>query len=284
MRKGNAYTYTLGGARLAALRRQAGKTQLVVEADAGLGSGYVQRIESGKVRQPERATLERILDALETRYSERREVLALFGYLVATPLPSEAEIAWAREVSREELQAVPFPAYLLDCGVRLLAWNRLVPAIFPVVAYEGQPIAAEHWSMFLLWFDPRYGVTELVRNHETLFAQLVRAFRHELQLVAEEPWCAVLVESLLRDLPLFRAAWERPDPTPTASAARALVPLQLRLPNVGTLQFRISAEPFTRDARFRVVYLLPADPTTMRQCARWGAEGEPRRTRHASQD
>ena len=67
-------------------------------------------------------------DTLDARYSERREVPALIGYRVATPLPGE--------VSRDEVQAVPFPAYLLDCGVRLLTWNHLEPAMVPVVAKE----------------------------------------------------------------------------------------------------------------------------------------------------
>lgn len=262
---------TLGGARLQALRQQAGRTQLVVEADSGLGSGYMQRIESGKVRQPERSTLERILEALEARYSERREVLALFGYRVAMPLPDEQEIAWARSVATAELSTVPFPAYLLDCGIRLLAWNQPLAALFPVVANEGPQIITEHWSMFRLWFDPRYGVTNLLLQQELLFAQLVRAFRHELQHTAEEPWCQAEIETLVRELPLFRAAWERPDPTPTASAGRALVPLQLQLPSAGLLQFRITAEPFTRDARFRIISLLPADPRTIQQCANWSA-------------
>ena len=68
---------TPGGAKLRALREGAGRTQLWVEAEAGLGTGYLQRVESGRVTQPERATLERILLSLEARYSERREVLEL---------------------------------------------------------------------------------------------------------------------------------------------------------------------------------------------------------------
>ena len=40
---------TPGGARLRALREQAGKAQLWVEAEAELGTGYLQRVESGKV-------------------------------------------------------------------------------------------------------------------------------------------------------------------------------------------------------------------------------------------
>ena len=63
------------------------------------------------------------------RYSERRDVLELFGYLVATPLPTADEIAWARESCQHELHDVPFPAYVLDCFTRLIAWNRFVPRL-----------------------------------------------------------------------------------------------------------------------------------------------------------
>src|SRR5262249_11489195 len=118
---------TPGGTRLRALREGLGRTQLWVEAEAELGSGYVQRVESGKVVQPGRATVERILTALGARYSERREVLELFGYVVHTPPPDEEEVAWARSVSRRELEEAPFPAYVLDCTHNLIAWNGFLP-------------------------------------------------------------------------------------------------------------------------------------------------------------
>src|SRR3954451_12696327 len=120
---------TPGGAKLRAVREQAGRSQLWVEAEADLGTGYLQRVESGRVAQPGRGTVEKILDALDARYSERRDVLELFGYLVATPLPSPAETDWAREGCQRELHDVPFPAYMLDCYPRLVAWNRLAPRL-----------------------------------------------------------------------------------------------------------------------------------------------------------
>src|SRR5215831_10925384 len=86
---------TPGGNHLKALREYIGKTQMDVELDADLGIGYLQRVESGKVRHPERDTLERILTALGAHYTERRDILELFGYVVETPLPDEDEIGWA---------------------------------------------------------------------------------------------------------------------------------------------------------------------------------------------
>src|SRR5262245_2717800 len=105
---------TPGGKRLRALREFHGKTQLDVELDASLGIGYLQRLELGRVQQPERDTLERILSALHARYTERREILERFGYVVDAPIPDDEEIDWAISVSQTELDRAVFPAYLLD--------------------------------------------------------------------------------------------------------------------------------------------------------------------------
>ena len=52
---------TPGGLKLRALRDDRRRSQLWVETEADLGTGYLQRLESGRVAQPVRATLERIL-------------------------------------------------------------------------------------------------------------------------------------------------------------------------------------------------------------------------------
>src|SRR3954466_11470943 len=103
---------TPGGARLRAVREAAGRTQLWVEAEAELGTGYLQRLESGRVVQPGRPVLERILIALDARYTERRDVLELFGYTVTTQPPTTEEMAWAADLARQELDEAPFPAYV----------------------------------------------------------------------------------------------------------------------------------------------------------------------------
>lgn len=261
---------TPGGTRLRALRRQAGRTQLHVEAEAGLGSGYLQRLEYGRVAQPARATLERILDALDARFGERREVLGLFGYGVAAAPPTDDEIAWARAVCRQELMAVPFPAYALDCTLRLVAWNGLVPRLFALPPDDPLFQQLAHGSLLEAWLDPASPVGRLVLDPDAFVPALVRALRDELQQFPLEPWCATLLARLWRSLPLFRRCWAQLEREPApASAARPLVPLRLDVPGTGLLQFRLSSEHFTRDARFRIVYFHPADAETLRRCTEW---------------
>ena len=262
---------TPGGMKLRALREGAGRTQLWVEAEAGLGTGYLQRLESGRVTQPERATLERILTALEARYSERREVLELFGYTVVTPLPTEEELAWACHVCQRELHEVPFPAYVLDCTHRLMVWNHCVPYLFGIAPDDPTLGGLACQSLLAAWFNPDSPLAPLVAEPEAFLPALIRALRYEMQQFRTEPWYAAVLTPL-HALPRFRRYWAVVEREPAlASAARALAPVRLTTPSAGLLQFRLSSEHFVRDARFRLVYYCPADPATMHQCTTWAS-------------
>lgn len=258
---------TPGGARLRALREAFGKTQLWVEVEADLGTGYLQRVESGKVAQPERATLERILSALGARFSERQEVLELFGYTVDARPPTDEELAWAVALCRRELNDFPFPAYVLDCTHRLIAWNRHVPPLFGIDPADRTLAGIANRSLLAAWFDPTSPLASLVAEPDVFLPALIRALRHEMQKFWTEPWYAEMLAGLL-ELPRFRHYWGVVEREPAAAtAARALVPLRLAPPGGGTLQFRLASEPFTRDARFRVVYYFPDDAHTMWYCS-----------------
>jgi transcriptional regulator with XRE-family HTH domain len=260
---------TPGGERLRVLRQRVGKTQLWVEVEADLGTGYLQRVEYGKVQQPGRGTLDRILDALGARYSERREVLESFGYRVSTPLPDVDDIAWAREVSRAEMDGFPFPAYALDCAARLIAWNRATPLLFGIDGDDPALRGLADTSILEAWFDPASPLAPLVVDPDQFLPALMRAFRHESHTVQEESWHREMLARLM-SMPRFRRYWEIVEQERgPVSAARAIAPLRLRSKDGQSMLFRLSAEPFTRDARFRLVYYFPSDIATMRRCASW---------------
>lgn len=257
------YTATPGGNRLKALRELAGKTQLDVELDAELGSGYLQRVESGKVRHPEKETLERILNALGTRYTERRDVLEVFGYVVNTPLPDTNDLQWAMEACRADLQSAVFPAYLLDCTHRILTWNNLVPQLYRLAQFDDprEPRA----SMLKVIFDPIYGVAPRIANPDVFFPAQIRAMRHEMHPFHNEGWYSeTLVD--MRRIALFEYYWKRAEAEPAPPlAARPLTALELQTED-GLLQFRLLSETFAQDRRFRVIYCLPAEPKTIQWC------------------
>lgn len=254
---------TPGGTRLRAIRAACDKTQLDVELDASLGIGYLQRLELGKVQHPERETLERILAALGASFVERREVLGLFGYAVAMSRPNESETRWAIDVFRSELKQETIPAYLLDCSHRLLAWNSPVCKLFGAV-----PIDLNDVLMPRLIFDPGYGIASSVLNGETFFSAQVRILQFERQRCGDDTWYKGFVNEM-RQYQTFDEYWTQHD-----SAGRAQVPMrpvaELKLPvGPGVAHFRLISESFAQDPRFRVIYYLPADSATIRQCVEW---------------
>jgi transcriptional regulator with XRE-family HTH domain len=258
---------TPGGKRLKLLRQYTDRSQLDVELDASLGIGYLQRVESGKVRHPERNTLERILTALDAHYTERRDILELFGYVMDSPLPTPAERKWAVNVCGDDLDSAVFPAYLLDCAHRLLSWNAFLPKVFNmrIISRQSAPV-----SILRLLFDPAYGLTPLITNQDVFFPAQIRALRYEMRLFQGEDWYDALIGDVLACCPLFERYWaQAADGRTDTIAARPLVPLELTLPAVGRLRFRLTSEPFAQDRRFRVIYYLAADMATMQQCIAW---------------
>jgi transcriptional regulator with XRE-family HTH domain len=255
-----------GGARLRALREALGRTQLWVEAEAELGSGYLQRVESGRVAQPSRATVERILSALGVRYGESRELLEAFGYAVATPPPNDADRAWAADVLQSDLDGVMFPAYVLDCTVRLAAWNQYLPRLLGLPAGAPLPGALLRRSMLFGWYDPATPLGAAVREPGALYPAMAHALRYELARFPGERWTADLIAELSA-MPAFRAVWAREESdAPPPSPARARVPVRLRVGR-DDLEFRLASETFAHDQRFRTIYLFPTDPATIRWCA-----------------
>lgn len=264
------FSSTPGGSRLRLLREKAGKTQMTVELDANLGSGYLQRVEAGKVANPERETLERILVALAARYSERREVLELFGYTVKTPLPNQTEINWALSICQNELCDVTFPAYVLDCSHRLLAYNAYFGRL--VGGTPRNPLVNRllNKSMLTTWFEPVTGLLTILENPAEFLPAVIQAFKFEMRLFQHEDWNQQMLAEIMVKFPLFKIYWERSKQTVGyAVAARPLGLVGLKSPEVGVLRFRLSSEAFIQDARFRLIYYLPADAKTIQQCATW---------------
>lgn len=254
---------TQGGAQLRALREACGRTQLDVELDASLGIGYLQRLELGKVQRPERETLERIVEALGATFAQRVEIFACFGYTVPVIAPTAAEIAWAISMFHGETAAEHIPVYLLDCSHRLLAWNALVPHLYRVVTNQPTDIV-----MPRLIFDPVYEVGDAIVNREAFFALQIRILHYENQRCADAAWFNPFIEEM-RQIEPFDRHWVSAEKVPTAPlATRPLAHLHMDTAQ-SIVQFRLIAQTFASDPRFRVMYCLPADAATITQCHEW---------------
>lgn len=266
---------TPGGNRLRLLRERLNKTQLVVELDAELGSGYLQRLEAGKVVHPERKTLERVLTALTASYTEQRDILELFGYNTDMPLPDASEIKWALSLCQKELHDVTFPAYVLDSAARLLAYNRYFPKLLGLTPDSPRITRMLGVSLLKIWFDPTSELYRLLQDPPSFLPGVIQALKYEMRLFYAEKWYAEILKELLETLPLFRKYWElslSQNKSNYAVAGRPLELFGLNVPNCGLLQFRLSSERFIQDERFRIIYYLPGDAPTIQQFSKWATE------------
>jgi hypothetical protein len=199
------------------------------------------------------------LFALKSRYTERREILELFGYLVDAPIPDSNDIAWAIAACQTELDSAVFPAYLLDCAARLLYANKLVPKLFHI---------SESKSILRMVFDTQHDLASRIQNTDIFLAAQIRALRYELQRFPEEDWSKQLIEENL-NCQGFERYWQREQQQAVHIPARPLSPLELSVDGEGILSFRLISEPFVQDQRFRVIFYIPADPKTIEICLKW---------------
>jgi hypothetical protein len=162
-----------------------------------------------------------------------------------------------------ELASAIFPAYLLDCGHRLLAWNRFIPKLF----HSDQPPFPQYLTSILrALFDPHYLLSALIANPDEFFPAQMRALRYEMRLFRGESWYSPLIEDVKAECPKFEKYWTQSLHENAYIAARPLVPINLNISAIGSLCFRLTSEPFAQDRRFRIIYYIPADSVTIQHC------------------
>jgi transcriptional regulator with XRE-family HTH domain len=259
-----------GGRLIRRLRKRAKRTQTELESAARLGEHYLKRIELGQVARPQRATLERILDALHASYDDRRLVLEAYGYTVKNPLPSDAEIAIARQRFHEQLNRSPLPVQLLDCAQRLLAWNGLLALL---VGREPDDLMRDGMlgqTITRILYEPQFGIGQRILNLAEWSAYMLPVLVHELRPYMQELWGRRLLNELRSSVPGLDELLRHPERL-RAIPARPLQTLVFAGPANRPLPFRIAAEPFTNDTRFRVIYYFPADAAALAQTQAWAA-------------
>jgi transcriptional regulator with XRE-family HTH domain len=253
------------------LRETAGLSQLAVELEADLGSGYLHKVELGKIKSPLKETLERILAAVGARHSDRRDALEAFGYNLAASLPTTAEIEWALKECGPAVQQVAMPAYLLDCALRPLLYNGYLCALLGASPNSKEMTGVLHRPIFEQVFDSESWLFSRFNQHEDVLPILMMTLHIELVPYLSEKWCQELVEGCMR-LPLFKKYWEEVKQRgPYNIVASPLLPVQINSPLLGEITCRTSVEYLKRDSRFRVIYLIPVDQTSVDRLGRWAS-------------
>ena len=270
-----------GAERLKALRVRRGLTQEDVlyeglAIDGILTQANYSRIERG-LSHPSREKLDAILDRLDAGFNDRQDITKYFGYVPPFPLPTDEEIAATIERCQSVLDSVPMPAYLMDFLTRFLVPNSLFSKLLGIHEGTGVLRALHKMPLFKAQFDSRVKMADYMKNMDAYLTAEMESIRERLTPYKNERWYPEFVEGL-REEPEFNHYWQATQDTApadsrvTAFAERALQTVQFNVPGIDTqLDFYANVDPLLDDNRFSIVYLIPAEPFTIRQVERWQA-------------
>lgn len=264
-----------GGGKLRSLREKRQLLQFDLDLDGIITQANYSKIERG-LAKPSKEKLEAILDVMQASFNERRDILQSYGYRSPYPLPEPHETEAIGAECQPILDALPTPAYLVDILTRLVTWNALFAQLAggsdSLERLIGQPL-------FKMQFASHLRLREFMDGMDEVLLASVRMVHERLAPYQDERWYHDFLAELCEE-PEFLHYWEAAialgprKPLPVAFAARILHPVQFALPNEGKtkLQFYSNPEPLENDARYQMIYLIPADLLTMRQVDRWHSE------------
>lgn len=260
------------GKKIRMLRERKGWSQETLAERAHTTRNWVSHIELGyrKVKgrklivTPDVQTIYSIVDALHPAFGERRSILDSYGLDCPIELPTHEEIEWACHAFHTELGDLIFPAYLLDCGLRLHAWNSFVLKVINLDSSELEPFKGRPLAHAL--YDEHVNLIGKIANRTEVEPMLRRAFRYVIWPYLEESWARIMISafSLLGVKESLFSEGEIP--------ARPTGEIHFRVINAPLLKFMIVHEPYIRDDRFRVTYYYPANDLTREQLEKWKKE------------
>ncbi len=259
-----------GGDQLRTLREQRHESLEHIAFDANITYKTLWKIEQGKTRQPMRAILDAILEALHNcapvHIEERRAIYAAYGYHPPFPLPEDAERVEACEHWRAEYDGTPMPAYLIDMGQQVLAWNTAAPRLVGLHPRDRRVWQFENATTI----DLTFGLVErfvTIENLEAYRCSFVGTLKRELRPYEAEDWYTPCIAAAQRRYPDFKRLWAMEHPPPV-SPIGCPVPLKVCLPGYSdALTFHRLKIPFAGDPRFQTVLWQPMDAATLRT---WG--------------
>jgi transcriptional regulator with XRE-family HTH domain len=172
---------------------------------AGISVSWYTRLEQGKDVQLSAKALAHVAGALQLTPAQREYLVTL-----ARGDPLGVQPARAPSVSatlQDVLDAQgDNPAYLIDAGLNLLAWNQAAIRVFGF-AEDLADVPAEERNLLWLIFtdDARTWLVDWERHAKLLLAQFRDASRH----LVNEPWFGRFVERLKQRSPEFADWWSR---------------------------------------------------------------------------
>lgn len=230
--------------RLRAARRRTGLTQTDVARRAGISPETLRKYESGG-RTPDRATLGRVIGALDLSQAESRAILTGAGFTSAETLfdpQTYPDYFFASSDVQPYLETVPWPCFVVNDLAEVVAANRVAQALWGIdLAVELERRSRARVNFLSIAAERRF--SERIANWDELVAALISVLKAVPQsaTMMDQPGALfgdVLEEYIANDpsaiVRLFKLWTSTPARTPKV---RWNYPVVWRAPGIGDLRF-----------------------------------------------
>ena len=204
-------------------RRAPGLRREEVASLAGVAVSWLARLEQGRAHSVSPEVLAALAQALRLDDVERAHLFALAGLRAersTTPGTAKTPATPPRLIVTPALRTLldaldPNPAYLLDRGWNIVAFNAAEAALFPGLLRSGD---SPPNLLALIFGDD--DLRRLMVDHHEEQARLVAQFRVHCTDWPDDPELSARIESLAKTSSEFAALWAAEDVAPFVTTRR----------------------------------------------------------------
>lgn len=240
------------GLAVAGRRRTPGLRREEVAILAGLSTTWYTYLEQGRGREVSPSVLDSIARVLQLTDDERRYIHTL-AYGNTHAMYSDSNHASDHETAEALKQIVaghssyPYPVYMVDHLINLVAWNKASTAWYD--DWDVFPAAKRN---FLLWLLTSRQARERCVDWEDVAIEIIARWRLQLAKMPTRKDTTEFIHSLHRRSPEFTSWWDERDVREHRVSQR-----RLRHPQHGTQNLRIIYLKTSHEELPAIVFHLP---------------------------
>lgn len=156
---------------------------------------------------PPRAEIVGLADELGLTIDEINELMAAAGYQAEPHEPGSPYMQAAVRAAASVLDALPYPAYLIDQGWFLHGANAAFCQEMGIPPQAITYLVGNKLTLLDALFDARLQAAKRIANYQAFMQTNVAAFRKENLLSLQRPWFQQLEARLAAEHPLFVTLW-----------------------------------------------------------------------------
>ncbi|KKP59860.1 MAG: hypothetical protein UR52_C0002G0088 [Candidatus Gottesmanbacteria bacterium GW2011_GWA1_34_13] len=223
----------------------------------------LSRIEQGKVSNPSREFLEKLMIIMKLEEEEKNDLLLIGNYL-----PSSDEINSVKKIYQPFINNWPYPVVVLDFSWRIIDINIVHIKIYRVPKNLLEQIKKHQINLLEIVFDEDYMLNKEIKNKELVdwhivLENMLIQFISSQKTRTKEDWYISLIKKMMSNK-LFRELWQKAQLFKEVGIVRNFGLKKLLHPddNNKRLEFTFFIEPLMIDPRFQIELHVPANKET----------------------